>query len=237
MDIKVLLAALGLPEGATADQITEFAVSAEKNKTALGKLLAALGLSVGATEAAATAKVNQLNASDEANGKLLGALGAKSPDEAIGAVAALQANRDASDPEGHCRVMAALGANNVDEAMGAIGALNSAKERLAEAEAKLAELTAKQEQGERDEIVAKLEAEGKITPAQKEALLPSLSLAGLKKFASTAVPVLKGDGKKEPGGNKAYTGKTFKQLSAAEARQLHDDDPETFQRLVAESRQ
>lgn len=187
-------------------------------------IITALCLSANATEDDAVSAISKLKADADAGKRLVGALKAKTADEAIGIAAALQANAEQTDGDGYVKVMAALGASSPDEAIGTIEAFKAAKERLAEAEAKLADLTQQREQGERDEIVAKLEADGKCTPAQKKNLFPSLSLAGLKAFAATAVPVLKGDGLREPGGRTPLASKTWEQMTAAEQRELYDTD-------------
>lgn len=204
-------------------------------------LIAALGLPEGATEADISASIDKLKASADSSRKaldsILSCLKVKSGDEAVGTIAALQANSANSDGDGYVKLMTAIGASTTDEAIGTLAALKGARDRLAVAESKLSELTVAQQQGEREAIIAKLESEGKCTPAQKETLFPEMSLVSLKAFAATAVAVLKGDGKKEARSSKPYAGKKFNQLSAAEARQLHDEDPELFNQLVAESRQ
>lgn len=197
----------------------------------LALFAAALGLPEGATEADFTAKITQLKASADAGSKLVSSVGAKSADEAFGTIEALKANVGQSDAEGHGKVLAALGVKNADEALGTIGALQSTKERLAVAEAKLDEFKAQQQKSERDEVIAKLEAEGKCTPVQKTELFPKLSIDGLKAFAATAVPILRGDGKREP---KSAT-KAYKDMTNAERVALHDSDPELFNQLRNES--
>lgn len=187
-------------------------------------IITALALSANATEDDAVSAISKLKADADAGKRLVGATKAKTADEALGTIAALQANAEQTDGDGYVKVMAALGASSPDEAIGTIEAFKAAKERLAEAEAALADLTQQREQGERDEIVAKLEADGKCTPAQKKNLFPSLSLAGLKAFAATAVPVLRGDGLREPGVRTPLASKTWEQMTAAEQRELHDTD-------------
>lgn len=237
MNLALILAALGLPEGATAEQVTDFAVKAKETQVSLGKLLGALGLQANASESDIAAKLEQLKAPGASLTKLLGALKVSSVDEAVGVVAALRANSEQTDGDGYVKVMAALGASSPDEALGIVEAFKSAKSRLADTESRLADLEVKQTQGERDELIGKLRSEGKITPAQEKDVLPGMSLETLKAFAKTAVPVLKGDGRREPGSGKSYAGKAFKDLTPAEARALHDEDPDTFNRLVTESRQ
>lgn len=232
MDSKVILAALGLPEGATIEQITDFAVAKAKAERSLSSVLAAVGV---ATEAEVSPKVTQLKSSAEGPGKLLALLNVKSTDEALGVVTALQANRDQVDGEGYTAVMGALGAQSSEQALGIIAAYRSATERLTVAESELSALRNDREKTEREEIVAKLEAEGKITPAQKEQLIPTLqSLASLKAFAATAVPILKGDGKREP---KSAAQKPYSEMSNTERAELHASDPELFRQLRAQAQQ
>lgn len=195
-------------------------------------ILTALSLSANSTEDDAVSAISKLKADADAGKKLVGATKAKTADEALGIVAALQANAEQTDGDGYVKVMAALGASSPDEAIGTIEAFKAAKERLAEAEAKLADLTQQREQGERDEIVAKLEADGKCTPAQKKNLFPSLSLAGLKAFAATAVPVLKGDGLREPHG-KGLASKKWDEMSAAEKRELRETNRAAYDAALA----
>lgn len=194
-------------------------------------VLAALNLSEGATDSDILSAVNTLKSAAEASSKLISAVGVKSVDEALGTVAALRSNLSQSDAEGHGKVLAALGVKSADEALGTIGALLSTKDRLAVAEAKLDEFKAQQQKSERDEVIAKLEAEGKCTPVQKTELFPKLSIDGLKAFAATAVPILRGDGKREP---KSAT-KAYKDMTNAERVALHDSDPELFNQLRNES--
>lgn len=141
--------------------------------------------------------------------------------------------------EAGTKTLSLLGAKSFDEAQGTIAALNSAKEQGAKDAAELKSLREKSEQSERDGIVAKLEAEGKVTPAQKKDLLPTLSLAGLKAFAATAPKVLTGDGKTEPrtevtktgtGGEQAlqHKGKTYAQMSNTERAELRKENSELF---------
>jgi phage I-like protein len=234
MDIKVMLAALGLPEGATADHITDFAVKAKENQIALGKLLGTLGLKPEASEAEASAKIEQLKAPEASLTKLCASLKAKSADEALGTIVALQANAAQTDGEGYVKVMSALGASSADEALGIVEAFKSATSRLAETETRLADLELKQTTGERNDLIAKLRTEGKITPAQEETLLPSMSLATLQAFAKTAVPVMRGDGKREPG-SKGLAAKKFEDLTPAEMRELYNTNPEAFAASLAAS--
>jgi len=231
MDPKIILAALGLPEGATIDQITDFAVAKAKAERGLSNVLAAIGA---ANESEVEPAVNRLRASSEAPAKLLTLLNVKTTDEAIGVVAALQANRDQIDGEGYTQVMAALGAESSEQALGIIAAHRTASERLASAESELSALRNDREKNERDEIVAKLEAEGKITPAQKESLIPELrTLASLRAFAKTAVPVLKGDGRKEARNAAAH--KPYSEMTAMEKHALSETDPELFAQLREQS--
>jgi ATP-dependent protease ClpP protease subunit len=192
--------------------------------------LAALGLPEGATDSELNAKITEIKASADAGTKLCASLKAKSADEALGTIVALQANAAQTDGDGYVKVMSALGASSADEALGIVEAFKSATSRLADTEARLADLELKQTTGERNELIAKLRSEGKITPAQEETVLPSMSLATLQAFAKTAVPVMRGDGKREPT-NKGYQGKPYDKLTNVERAELKRTDPETFNQL------
>jgi hypothetical protein len=172
MDSKLILAALGLPEGATPEQVSAFATQARAATT----------------------------------------------------------ERDA--------LLQAIGADSIDAAKGTLAALKGATERAEKAEAELAAEKTKTEKQERDQIVAKLRAEGKVTPAQEKDLLPTLNLAGLKAFAATAPKVLGKSDRREPGsgpvtsdGAETWRGKTYAELSNRERADLHAEDAELFNRM------
>jgi ATP-dependent Clp protease, protease subunit len=104
------------------------------------------------------------------------------------------------------------------------------------AEAQAADLRAQLEQKERDGIVAKLRADGKITPALESALLPKLDLDGLRAFASSAPRVVPQSGALEASSHGAdglerYMGKLFAELSSAELTRLHTDDVALYRRM------
>jgi ATP-dependent Clp protease protease subunit len=187
----------------------------------------ALGLPEGATDTEVHAEITKIKASASVGAKLCAALKAKTPDEALGVVAALQANAAQTDGDGYVRVMAALGASSPDEALGIVEAHKSAKTRLAAAEASLADLEVKQTLGEREEILAKLRHEGKITPAQESDLIPRMSLETLKAFAATAVPIMRGDGRREPGKG-GSAGKKWEDMTPTEQRELYATDRAAF---------
>jgi hypothetical protein len=197
-------------------------------------IAAALGLPEGATDVEALASITQLKASADAGNKLVAAIGAKSADEAIGTVAALQANLGQVDSAGHTKVLAALDSKNVDEALGKIGALMGAKDRLVTVEAQLDGIVKNQQKNEWDELVAKLEDDGKLSPRQKETLLPTFngSMDSLRAFAATASPILKGDGKREA---KSGAQKSYADMSNIERAELHASDPDLFKQLRAQA--
>lgn len=227
------VAAMAPPQPTISTPAQALAETEKKTDMAqLAVVLAALCLAEGATDSDVLTAITQLKASADAGNKLVAALGVKSADEALGTVAALQANLSQVDSAGHTKVLAALDAKDSDEALGKIGALIGARERLASAEAKLDALGKQAEQTERDEIVAKLEADGKCTPKQVAELFPNLNLAGLKAFAATAVPILKGDGKREA---KNGAQKSYAEMSNTERAELHASDPELFKQLRAEA--
>jgi ATP-dependent Clp protease protease subunit len=215
------------------------AVPVETGKThtmaQLAVILAALGLTEGTADADVLSAITNLKASASASDKLISALGAKTADEAIGVVAALQANREQTDPEGHAKVMAALGAANVDEAVGKIAALQGDHDALALAQVQLATFSKNQEQNERESVLAKLREDGKCSPAQEEQVFPHLSLAALKAFAATATPFLKGDGRKQPSAGDGYNGKKYAQLTFSERQELKENNLELFNVLRDEA--
>lgn len=135
-------------------------------------------------------------------------------------------------------LLALLGVDSLDAARGTVAAFQSAKERAEKAEAELSATNAKLEQQERDQIVAKLRTDGKVTPAQEKDLLPTLNLVGLKAFAATAPKVLGKSDRREPGNGppvpesaETWRGKTYDQLSNRERSELHAEDEELFNRM------
>lgn len=143
---------------------------------------------------------------------------------------AIKAHKSVRDD--HQKVLDAVGAKTSEEAIGIVAALKGADERATAAEKQLSELRASAEKSERDQIVATLRAEKRVTPAQEKDLLPALSIEALKAFAKTApkVSAMASDGLREPGA--AATGhKAFKDMSAAEQRELAISDPELYEAL------
>jgi ATP-dependent Clp protease, protease subunit len=108
----------------------------------------------------------------------------------------IQASRTAG--EQLAAVLAATGKGSADEALGVIAAWKSGSEQATKLSAELAELKAAAEKTERDALVAKALADGKLTPAMAEKWTPTQSIAGLKAFLETA-PKLVTEPKKEPG--------------------------------------
>ncbi|MEN6535492.1 MAG: head maturation protease, ClpP-related [Bryobacteraceae bacterium] len=208
--------------------------SNEEKHMNLALLAAALGLPEGATETDVSNKIAQLKASTEACAGLLAMLKVETPQAALGVVGALQSNEANADSEGYARVLEGLGAKNSEGAMGKIAALNDAKERLAVLETEAADASAKRTQDERASIVQKLKDDGKLTPAQEEATwFKSLTIEGLKAFAETAVPVLKGDGRKQARST-SLASKKWEDMTTEEQRQLHDSDPAAFDAAYSE---
>jgi len=156
--------------------------------------------------------------------------------QVLSSINGLKASADAGT-----KALTLLNAKSVDEAEGTIAALNAAKEQGAKDAAELNSLREKSEQNERDGIVAKLEAEGKVTPAQKKDLLPNLSLAGLKSFAATAPKVLGSDGKTEPRNDSSkpnpkseapkHNGKTYAEMNNRERAELRSENIELFNEM------
>jgi hypothetical protein len=231
MDLKLVLAALGLPEGATADDITNFAVAAEKTKVAYGKVLALLALVAGTADAEVCAKLDQLKAANDSMSKLLGVLNVKSADEALGMAAALQANNASVDREGFTKVLAALGATTTDEAVGAVAALKAAKDQLVEVQAKLANKDKSDEETEKASIIEKLKADRKVMPSQM-AYVTSMNLESLKAYAKYAVSHGAPDGFEQPAdGHGLYKGKKYADLSNMEKHELSTSNPTLFAQL------
>jgi ATP-dependent Clp protease, protease subunit len=108
----------------------------------------------------------------------------------------MQASRTAG--EQLASVLAPTGKGSADEAAGVIAAWKAGAEQTSKLSAELAELKAAAEKTERDALVAKALADGKLTPAMAEKWAPTQSIAGLRAYLETA-PKLVAEPKKEPG--------------------------------------
>lgn len=193
------IAAMAPPHNPPAPEAPEATSNEDTMKFAM--ILAALGLPEGATEEQAVGAISQTKAAS--------------------------AERDV--------LLREIGADSVDAAKGTLAALKGATERAEKAETELAETKTKAEQQERDGIVAKLRAEGKVTPAQEKDLLPTLNLAGLKAFAATAPKVLGKSDRREPGnGGGSGAGKRWEDMTAAEQRQLWLEDEDAARAALDE---
>jgi phage I-like protein len=133
-------------------------------------------------------------------------------------------------------VMRLTGQTTRDEALGVLAAWKSAHEKVAQLQAEVAAANKRAEDTERAELVAKLRAEKKITPAQIEAFAGE-SLAFLKKFAASApvIPQLAAAPAQEPKGSVGepmkHNGKTYAELSFVEKHNLHATEPDLFRAL------
>lgn len=118
------------------------------------------------------------------------------------------------------------------EAMAALSKLLDEGRKAGTLEARLASLTAAVEKTERDALVAKGRAEGKLN-APLEALYAKKSVEDLRDFLSAApriVPV----GSEKPPVDAARGGRTYAQLSNVERASLAAEDPALFNRLRTE---
>ncbi len=86
-------------------------------------------------------------------------------------------------------LLGALGVTTVDAARGAIEAGRAAITELPKAQARVKELETAAENAERASIIAKLESEKRLTPAQRDGFAKTASLEALRSFAETA-PVI-----------------------------------------------
>jgi len=112
-------------------------------------------------------------------------------------------------------------------------AIREAPELRAKVEAqvvKIAALEAAIEAQERESILAKLRAEGKLTPAQETKLIPKLSMEALRDFEATAPVVVPTSKVREPAkpSTARLLDKPFGELDGAELHEVHEADPEAY---------
>lgn len=133
-------------------------------------------------------------------------------------------------------LLGALGVPTADAARGAIEALRANATALEKSTARVAELERDREEGERTAIIAKLETEKRLTPAQREGFAKTASLETLREFAKTAPVVAGSSAHREaaPAGEASastWHGKTFASLTPAERHALHQEDANLYRQL------
>lgn len=149
--------------------------------------------------------------------------------------------RIASLQSDHSRILAACEVDSVEKALGAIEAGKAAQVELAKAQAEIEAQRKAAEETERAALVAKLEQERRITPAQRDGFCKAVSLETLKAFAETAPVIVAKSEHREAqgsvGGGDAVThnGKTFAELKPIERAALKTSDPDLYEQLRAES--
>jgi len=141
----------------------------------------------------------------------------------------------------HARLLAACEVDSVEKALGVIEAGKAAKDELAKAQAEIEAQRKAAEETERTALVAKLEQEKRITPAQRDGFCKAVSLETLKSFAETApVIVAKSEHREAQGAvgggdSLTYNGKTFAELKPIERAALKTSDPDLYEQLRAAS--
>jgi hypothetical protein len=154
---------------------------------------------------------------------VLKALGANTEAEALNVITNLQRVRST--------VLAATGASTDGEVEGRLQAWKQAASQLDEANKTLAELTAKSEHAEREQLITAARRAGKIAPASLE-WAKSASLESLKSFLATApaIPQFAAKADEEPAvrGDLEWNGKKWHELKPSEKHALHTDSPEIY---------
>lgn len=136
------------------------------------------------------------------------------------------------------------------DALGTITAWRDAAARVEALSARVAELEAATAQRELGELLDAAEADGKLTPAQRETLVQAftsdagaVNLQALRAYVEASPRILTPSGAREPtpkdgagaqAGRPDTTGKTWSQLSNVERHNLRVTDPEEFERLYQE---
>jgi ATP-dependent Clp endopeptidase proteolytic subunit ClpP len=153
--------------------------------------------------------------------------------EVLTALARAQTSAKALD-----ELLALIGEKSADAARGVIVALQAASTRVAELESQVKAFENAKLKEESDSLLASLEADGKITPAQKAELWPTLTLEGKRSFAKTAVKVLGASNHKEKQHDKdpsgALTtadGKKWEELAPKARADLYQSDKALYDAL------
>lgn len=211
---------------------------AKKLADRVGTLADAIAL---ASELAASRKTSGRNAAATSHGAnkmktVLAQLGLKedaTEAEALAAVTKMQGDAQARERElasraALCdRFMSAVDQKEPEAALGAIAGLKASAERATELKARLDALDAKTEKAERDALIEQGKMDGKLTPAQIEKWVPTMSTAALRGYLETASPAIPlasiTPPAKEPGGE-AGMAKEWAALSPKERAHLYHTD-------------
>jgi HK97 family phage prohead protease len=162
------------------------------------------------------------------------------PETKIVATTPTEAERvAAANAEALRTILDALGVTTADAARGAVEALRASSEALKTSEARVAELEKASEERDRASLVAKLEAEKRITPAQREGFCKTASLETLRAFAETAPIIVGASQHREPAATapakaaaaERWNGKTFAELTPNERHALYLEDADLYRRL------
>jgi hypothetical protein len=137
-------------------------------------------------------------------------------------------------------LLTALGVTTVDAARGAIEAGKTAAAELVKSQARTKDLEAEKEATERAGIIAKLEVEKRLTPAQRDGFAKTANLETLREFAKTA-PVIAAESQHheaQAGASSAaaaapvkHDGKSYEDLTGPERIALRSSDKDTFNLL------
>jgi hypothetical protein len=133
----------------------------------------------------------------------------------------------------------ALGVSTVDAARGLVEAGRAAVAELPKAQARVAELEKASEERDRAAVIAKLESEKRITPAQRDGFCKTASLETLRAFAESApVIVAESQHREAPASGAAgatapvtHNGKSYEVLTGPERIALRGSDKDTFNAL------
>lgn len=130
----------------------------------------------------------------------------------------------------------AVGAPTVDAARGAIEAGRVASAELPKAQARVAELEKDAEDRERAAVIAQLESERRITPAQRDGFCKAASIETLRAFAESAPVIIAASQHREapvsgatgPAAPVTHAGKAYEDLTGPERISLRETDKEAF---------
>jgi len=147
-------------------------------------------------------------------------------------------NQIRTQAAGLSKLLADIGAPSLDAARGVIEAGKAAAEALPKAQARVAELERAAEDRERDALIAKLEGEKRLTPAQRDGFAKTASLETLRAFAATAPVVVAPSQHHEAAPApvtakeaERWNGKTFAELTPNERHALYREDADLYRRL------
>jgi ATP-dependent protease ClpP protease subunit len=140
---------------------------------------------------------------------------------------------------GMSSLLGVLGVSTVDAARGAIEAGRVASAELPKAQARVAELEKDAEDRERAAVIARLESERRITPAQRDGFCKAASIETLRAFAESAPVILAASQHREapvsgatgPAAPVTHAGKAYEELTGPERISLRETDKEAFDGL------